>query len=110
MINVSFRKRRYLKLTIFFWIINVLSSKLSIFGRQFNFISIACCYKIAFFYCALPRAHETYASAMAGGDDGRKPDFVARKSCNYLEDAVEVGRRKHKDIETVISCRNVETN
>ena len=35
------------------------------------------------------RAHATYAEAMLKGDDGR-PDFEARKACNYLEDAIEV--------------------
>ena len=38
----------------------------------------------------LLRAHKTYSDAIKKGDDGRK-DFVARKSCNYLEDAIEVG-------------------
>ena len=35
------------------------------------------------------RAHGRYAEAMKKGDDGR-PDFAARKACNYLEDAIEV--------------------
>ena len=35
------------------------------------------------------RAHGSYAEAMKKGDDGR-PDFEARKACNYLEDAIEV--------------------
>ena len=35
------------------------------------------------------RAHRTYTLAIKKGEDG-KPDFAARKSCNYLEDAVEV--------------------
>ena len=35
------------------------------------------------------RAHGSYAEAMKKGDDGR-PDFAARKACNYLEDAIEV--------------------
>ena len=35
------------------------------------------------------RAHETYAEEMKKKDDGR-PDFAARKACNYLEDAIEV--------------------
>ena len=39
------------------------------------------------------RAHETYKAAVVKGDDGR-PDFMARKSCNYLDDAIEV---KHYD-------------
>ena len=43
-----------------------------------------------FFLC---RAHETYKAAVVKGDDGR-PDFMARKSCNYLDDAIEV---KHYD-------------
>jgi len=34
------------------------------------------------------KAHKTYSDAIKKGDDGRK-DFVARKSCNYLEDAIE---------------------
>ena len=34
------------------------------------------------------RAHGTYAEAMKK-EDGR-PDFAARKACNYLEDAIEV--------------------
>ena len=43
--------------------------------------------------CFLCRAHETYKAAVVKGDDGR-PDFMARKSCNYLDDAIEV---KHYD-------------
>ena len=39
--------------------------------------------------CFLCRAHETYKAAVEKGDDGR-PDFMARKSCNYLDDAIEV--------------------
>ena len=35
------------------------------------------------------RAHAKYAEAMEKGEDGR-PDFRARKACNYLEDAIEV--------------------
>ena len=35
------------------------------------------------------RAHGSYAEAMKKGGDGR-PDFAARKACNYLEDAIEV--------------------
>jgi len=34
------------------------------------------------------KAHEKYAKAINAGTDGR-PDFQARKSCNYLTDAVE---------------------
>jgi len=37
--------------------------------------------------CTL-KAHATYADAIKKGDDGR-PDFAARKACNYLEDAIE---------------------
>merc|ERR1719430_2704494 len=33
-------------------------------------------------------AHEEYATAMATGDDGR-PDWYARKACNYITGAVE---------------------
>jgi len=33
-------------------------------------------------------AHATYAEAMKKKEDGR-PDFAARKACNYLEDAIE---------------------
>jgi len=33
-------------------------------------------------------AHQTYVEAMAKKEDGR-PDFRARKTCNYLTDAVE---------------------
>ena len=35
------------------------------------------------------RAYQDYRTAMSGGDDGR-PDFAARKACNYLQDSVEV--------------------
>ena len=35
------------------------------------------------------RAHTTYLDAMKEKEDGR-PDFVARKSCNYMEDGIEV--------------------
>jgi len=34
------------------------------------------------------KAHAKYAEAMKKGEDGR-PDFRARKACNYLEDAIE---------------------
>merc|ERR1712212_1125261 len=34
-------------------------------------------------------AHETYMSAWAKGDDGTKADFYARKSCNYITEAIE---------------------
>jgi len=33
-------------------------------------------------------AHEEYATAIRAGDDGR-PDWFARKSCNYITGAVE---------------------
>ena len=36
------------------------------------------------------RAYQVYKTAMAQGEDGR-PDFAARKACNYLQDSVEVG-------------------
>ena len=45
--------------------------------------------------CFLCRAHETYKAAVVKGDDGR-PDFMARKSCNYLDEAIEV---KHYDVD-----------
>ena len=28
------------------------------------------------------------------GDDGKRPDWLARKSCNYLTESVEVGSFK----------------
>jgi len=34
-------------------------------------------------------AHTTYTSAWAKGDDGTKADFYARKSCNYITEAIE---------------------
>lgn len=34
------------------------------------------------------RAYERYKAAFAAGDDGR-PDWFARKSCNYMTEAVE---------------------
>lgn len=34
-------------------------------------------------------AHTTYTAAWARGDDGTKTDFYARKSCNYLTEAIE---------------------
>merc|ERR1712212_693180 len=34
-------------------------------------------------------AHTTYMSAWAKGDDGTKADFYARKSCNYITEAIE---------------------
>jgi len=34
------------------------------------------------------KAYQDYRTAMSGGDDGR-PDFAARKACNYLQDSVE---------------------
>jgi len=47
------------------------------------------CVKIdkEFNQCAT-KAHETYKTASEAGSDGR-PDFAARKACNYLTDAVE---------------------
>jgi len=35
------------------------------------------------------QAHQTYVTAMKLGDDGR-PDWRARKTCNYLTEAIEV--------------------
>ena len=35
------------------------------------------------------RAYEYYKNALKAGEDGR-PDFKARKSCNYMTEAVEV--------------------
>ena len=35
------------------------------------------------------RAHMTYVAAVNKGGDGR-PDFHARKACNYAEDAIQV--------------------
>ena len=35
------------------------------------------------------RAYTEYKQALKAGDDGR-PDFLARKSCNYMTEAVEV--------------------
>merc|ERR1712098_814080 len=35
------------------------------------------------------QAYETYTQNFVRGDDGRKPDFMARKSCNFLTDSVE---------------------
>jgi len=40
------------------------------------------------FIACTKKSHETYAEAMKKKEDGR-PDFAARKSCNYLEDAIE---------------------
>merc|ERR550517_483617 len=34
------------------------------------------------------KAYQDYRTAMGKGDDGR-PDFAARKACNYLQDSVE---------------------
>jgi len=34
------------------------------------------------------KAYQDYRAAMTAGDDGR-PDFAARKACNYLEASVE---------------------
>lgn len=35
------------------------------------------------------RAYKEYSAAMNKGDDGR-PDFAARKACNYLQASVQV--------------------
>ena len=51
--------------------------------------------------CAPLRAHKTYSDAIKKGDDGRK-DFVARKSCNYLEDAIEVGFEIGVDVDMLL--------
>merc|ERR1712126_143707 len=48
------------------------------------------------------QAYETYTQNFVRGDDGRKPDFMARKSCNFLTDSVE-------DCTTIlISCHTEE--
>ena len=39
---------------------------------------------------ALVRAYDDYKAAFEAGDDG-KPDWMARKACNYMTAAVEVG-------------------
>ena len=36
-----------------------------------------------------PRAYADYQAAWAEGDDGR-PDWVARKTCNYLTGSIDV--------------------
>ena len=36
------------------------------------------------------RAYDDYKAAFEAGDDG-KPDWMARKACNYMTAAVEVG-------------------
>ena len=38
----------------------------------------------------LVRAYDDYKAAYEAGDDG-KPDWMARKACNYMTAAVEVG-------------------
>ena len=50
--------------------------------------------------CFLCRAHETYKAAVVKGDDGR-PDFMARKSCNYLDDAIEVKHYDDDDVDDI---------
>ena len=35
------------------------------------------------------RAHDTFKEQIAIGKDGR-PDFAARKACNYMETAIQV--------------------
>ena len=47
--------------------------------------------------CQLPpkiylfcRALENYTVVARQGDDGTKPDFMARKSCNFITESVEV--------------------
>jgi len=41
-------------------------------------------------------AHDTYVAAVKAGDDGR-PHFQARKTCNYLEEAIETCGNKLKE-------------
>ena len=36
------------------------------------------------------RALENYTVVARQGDDGTKPDFMARKSCNFITESVEV--------------------
>ena len=36
-----------------------------------------------------PRAYAEYQAEWAGGEDGR-PDWVARKTCNYLTGSIDV--------------------
>ena len=41
-----------------------------------------------YFLSLIISAFSTYKTALAGGDDG-KPNWMARKSCNYVQVAVE---------------------
>ena len=41
-------------------------------------------------YTFLCRAYESYTLAYFKGDDGEKPDWLARKACNYLTESVQV--------------------
>ena len=43
-------------------------------------------------------AYEEYKEAFAAGDDGR-PDWLARKSCNYMTKTIEV---RHNGIQRQI--------
>jgi len=50
---------------------------------------VAECNKVRTEFNACTRkAHETYLEEMKKKEDGR-PDFAARKACNYLEEAIE---------------------
>ena len=42
------------------------------------------------------RAYDYYKNALKAGEDGR-PDFKARKSCNYMTEAVEVSIKYYKN-------------
>ena len=54
------------------------------------------------FYCS---AYEEYKTAMATGEDGR-PDWSARKSCNYITASIEV-KYILSDPKTNIYCKRI---
>merc|ERR1712215_653475 len=74
--------------------VKMMSSTLPLFVCLFSFLNISQaavdeCDKVRaeFDQCA-KKAYEDYKNAFQAGDDGR-PDWMARKSCNYMTAAVE---------------------
>jgi len=57
-------------------------------GRQTRY-SEKCMKKKEELKACKAQAWENYSEAVTQGDDGTKPDFMARKACNYLTESIE---------------------
>jgi len=72
-----------ISLTILSWLLFLVAE-----GNIIRYKRDACQTTMDNFNQCTDRAYQNYKEAFQGGDDGR-PDWMARKSCNYLTEAVE---------------------